>query len=541
MTDIPYHRIAGRFYNRPLWLMPSAAETIGAFLMARMRQGPGGSGGESDSGGSTQFFPVTRKDDGSVEGHKPRASRFYGEYPLGEDGRPKPYRRTPDGTAIVTVIGELANRGAYVGASSGIVTYEGLKYQLLQAGQDDRARNILIDMESPGGEATGAFEAAAVVREVAKAKPVYAIVNGLAASAGYALVSGATQIVTLPTGVTGSIGVVMLHLDMSAFAAMEGVKPTFIYAGAHKVDGNRLEPLSREVRERFQAEVDAYYEKFVATVAAGRKALKPEAVRATEALTYLGEEAVQVGLVDRVGTFEEVLAELGAPSRPTAAARRSATGAGAEPTEPQATAAAIQPDAGNPADGTPNPTASGQPPTPENHMTLKTEPGAATGNQQTTQIGTVVELAAAHPALVAQIRTEAATAERERILGIEAIAVPGHDELIKACKGDGKTTPEQAAMQILQAEKRTRGAQASAIQGVETVTGKVAASPAYSTRPAETEQPKATTPEEWKAEYLAQDAKGAALRAEFPTVESYVAFAKAEAAGLVKRLVNRAS
>jgi signal peptide peptidase SppA len=510
MTAIPYHRIAGQVYNRPLWLMPSTADVISAFLMSRMRQGSASGLDDDDHGGSTQFFPFTRKQDGSAEGHKPRASRFYGEYPLGEDGRPKPYRRTADGTAIVTVVGELANRGAYVGASSDIVTYEGFKYQMLEAGRDDRARNVLIDMESPGGEATGAFEAAAVVRE-AKAKPVWAVVNGLAASAGYALASGASQIVTLPTGVSGSIGVVMLHLDMSAFAAMEGVKPTFIFAGARKVDGNRLEPLSREARERFQAEVDAYYDKFVETVAAGRKALKAEAVRATEALTYLGQAAVDVGLADRVGTFEEALAELSRGSGRLTMSTRSTS------------------------------------------MDSKTSaPGAATGNPQATetapaaataapapQPGSVADLAAAFPALVAQVRAEAATAERERILGIEAIAVPGHDELIRACKADGKTSPEQAAMHILQAEKRVRGAQAAAIQGVEAVTGKVAALPASSARPAEVDKPKATTPEEWKAEYLAQDAKGKALRAEFPTVESYVAFAKAEAAGLVKRLVNR--
>jgi hypothetical protein len=151
MNDIPYHRIASQFYNRPLWLMPSAAETISAFLLTRIRQGRGSAGGESDSGGSTQAFPGTAKPDGSVEFHRSRASRFYGEYKIGTDGRPKPYRETEQGTAILTVVGELANRGAYVGASSGIVTYEGFKYQIRQAAQDERIKNILIDMESPGG------------------------------------------------------------------------------------------------------------------------------------------------------------------------------------------------------------------------------------------------------------------------------------------------------------------------------------------------------------------------------------------------------
>src|SRR5262245_49671023 len=118
MTDIPYHRIASQFYNRPLSLLPSAAETISAFLVTGTPQGRASAGGESDSGSTTQLFPATAKPDGSVEVHRPRASRFYGDYPVDGDGRPKPYRRTPDGTAIITVVGELVNRGAYVGASS---------------------------------------------------------------------------------------------------------------------------------------------------------------------------------------------------------------------------------------------------------------------------------------------------------------------------------------------------------------------------------------------------------------------------------------
>lgn len=207
MTDLAYHHIAAQFYNRPLWLLPSAAETISAFLLMRMRRGQVVGGSGSDAGSSTQAFAPSPHADGSVEFHAPRASRFYGEYPVDPDGngRPKPYRRTADGTAIVTVVGELVNRGAYVGASSGVVSYEGIKFQLLQAAADPRARCIVIDMESPGGEAIGAFEAAAIVRQVARVKPVYAVVNGLAASAGYALASGATRIITMPTGISGSI------------------------------------------------------------------------------------------------------------------------------------------------------------------------------------------------------------------------------------------------------------------------------------------------------------------------------------------------
>lgn len=60
---------------------------------------------------------------------------------------------------------------------------------------------------------------------------------------------------------------------------------------------------------------------------------------------------------------------------------------------------------------------------------------------------------AEHPELAEAFRAEGATAERERILGVEALAIPGHEPLIASLKADGKTSPGEAAVQILAAEK----------------------------------------------------------------------------------------
>lgn len=160
--------------------------------------------------------------------------------------------------------------------------------------------------------------------------------------------------------------------------------------------------------------------------------------------------------------------------------------------------------------------------------------------QEQAKADTVAELALAYPALVAQIRTEAATAERTRILGIETIAVAGHDELIASCKADPGCSPEKAAMQILHAEKGTRGKQLAAIKGVEREASKVPAAVTSAAieapaRPAAA----ATTPEGMTAEFNAQTPEGEKLRAEFPDAATYVAFKQAEGKGLVRRLVNR--
>jgi signal peptide peptidase SppA len=156
----------------------------------------------------------------------------------------------------------------------------------------------------------GGFEAAAAVRAAAEQKPVIAVVNGMAASAAYAIASGATKIVTMGTGIAGSIGVVLLHLELSEYMHNQGIEPTLIFAGEHKVDGNPFEPLPESVRADMQAKVLSYYDDFVETILAGRKSLTAKAIRATGARIFKGREAVAAGLADEVGTLEEVLANL---------------------------------------------------------------------------------------------------------------------------------------------------------------------------------------------------------------------------------------
>lgn len=284
------HRIAARVLNRPLLIVPHNAEIICSVLAERIGVDP------------MVALPA----------RQPKATRFLGETVV--SGAGAMYNLVND-TAVVTVEGELVNRGAWIGADSGLTSYEGIDAQLRAAAADPKVRQILLDMESPGGEAVGAMEMAAAVRKVNKEKPVYAIANGMAASAAYAIASGAKRVFTTPSAITGSIGVVLLHLDQSVRLEKHGIKPTLIFAGAHKVDGNPFGPLPDSVAEDLKAEVAQFYQHFVETVAAGRPNLTEQAIRATEARTYLGADAVKVGIADAVSSFDEVLVEVRAAGR----------------------------------------------------------------------------------------------------------------------------------------------------------------------------------------------------------------------------------
>lgn len=312
---IPYHHLAELFYNRPLLLTPEKGHVISGILLARIQSGQAENGERPIE--ELQAFAPVEKADGSVELHSPRASRFVGEYPIDPvTGRPAPYR-VKNGIAIITMVGTLVNRGAWIGASSGLITYEGIKHQIATAAADATVTAILIDMQSPGGEVLGCFDTAAAIRKAREVKPVVCFVNGMAASAGYALASSCTKIVSIPEGRVGSIGVFMAHLDMSGAMQQMGLKATFIFAGAHKVDGNPYEALPKDVHDRFQVEIDKCYTMFVDCVIAGRPQLDDAAIRGTEALMYSGAEALSLGLIDSVGTFEDLLVEMAIPPNVT--------------------------------------------------------------------------------------------------------------------------------------------------------------------------------------------------------------------------------
>ncbi len=279
--------VADRLIGRPLMVAPDKLAVLLDVLGPRL---------------GLDSVHVARGELDDVAVLRPEASRFVGAKT--EHGY---YRLTKAGIAVVPVIGTLVNRGAYIGASSGLTSYEGLRKQLEEADKDTSVRGILLDMDTPGGEAGGAFEIPKLIRDIRQRKPVWAYVNDMAASAGYAIASAADQIWMTETGIVGSIGVVMVHFDRSGALAEAGIKPTIIHAGARKADGNPYGPLPKAVRDRLQGEIEALREVFVASVVAGRPKLRPEDVRSTEAGYFIGASAVEIGLADGIESLDRVL------------------------------------------------------------------------------------------------------------------------------------------------------------------------------------------------------------------------------------------
>jgi len=220
---------------------------------------------------------------------------------------------TPDGIAIIPVVGTLVSRSGYLGAASGLTAYSDIAESIEAAATDPGIRAILLDVDSSGGEVGGLFDLVDHIQAIRSqcGKPIWAVADEAALSAAYAIACTADRLYVTQTGEVGSIGVVAVHRDESGADAQAGLAWTFVHAGACKVDGNPHQPLSDSARASLQADVDSLYGRFVDLVAKCRKT-SPGVIRATEATVYRGNQAVAAGLADKVGTLRVALADLGA-------------------------------------------------------------------------------------------------------------------------------------------------------------------------------------------------------------------------------------
>ena len=212
------------------------------------------------------------------------------------------------GIAVIGITGSLVRRNIGVDAQSGLMSYTEIGQSLESAAADPSVSGILLDIDSPGGEAGGVFELAQRIREIDAVKPVWALACDSAFSAGYAIACAASRVLVTQTSGLGSIGVIAMHVDQTARDAQQGYRFTAVTAGDFKGDLSPHEPLNKGSTARLQTEVDRLYGLFIDHVASMR-ALAPKTVRATQAACYFGPESIDVGLADSLVRADQVIPE----------------------------------------------------------------------------------------------------------------------------------------------------------------------------------------------------------------------------------------
>ncbi len=242
------------------------------------------------------------------------------------------------GVAMIPIVGVLQPKANSVSRYYGGTATSQVEADFRRALSDSQVRTIVLLIDSPGGSAMGNEEVARTIYEARGTKPVIAFVRGMAASAAYYLASAADKIVASPSSLIGSIGTILLHTDATKFYAEWGLKVTPITQGKHKADGNSFEPLTDQSRSTLQEFVDAHGDMFVNAVARHRS-VTPKEVRDQygQGKVFLADEALRRGMIDAIGTLEDVIPKAAtAPYQQAAPVQTIQVAACAEHVSPQA-------------------------------------------------------------------------------------------------------------------------------------------------------------------------------------------------------------
>jgi protease-4 len=211
--------------------------------------------------------------------------------------------------AVVNVQGEIVS-GSEGFLGSAEATSGNLISQLEQARTDGAVSAVVLRLNTPGGSVVASDEIAREIAKVRRAgKAVVASMDEVAASGGYFLAAGANSIVANPSTITGSIGVIMVLLNLEGAAGKLGVEPIVVKAGRLKDIGSPFRDMTPGERRIFQRLLDEAHGRFMNVVSRGRQMPMRRVRGLADGRILSGEQAREAGLVDRLGTFDDAVAE----------------------------------------------------------------------------------------------------------------------------------------------------------------------------------------------------------------------------------------
>lgn len=216
--------------------------------------------------------------------------------------------KVKDDIAIIPIMGGLTHRMTFMDAmcTGGLSSYEGLRRGFDEALADESIKTIVLHVDSGGGEASGCFELARHIVASRGKKKIVAYVDEFACSAAYALACSADEVIASPDADVGSIGVIMVHQELTKAFEKNGVTINVIKAGEFKGLGSPFQALSEESKTRLQQRINDTYNTFTGFVADARN-ISEEAVKNTEANVYSAQEALELGLINSIMSQDDFL------------------------------------------------------------------------------------------------------------------------------------------------------------------------------------------------------------------------------------------
>jgi protease-4 len=185
-----------------------------------------------------------------------------------------------------------------------------LKEALDRAEEDRRVAALLLRIQSPGGtvSASETLYHEILSWKARTGRPVVAHFDGIATSGAYYIAMAADEVIMHPASVTGSIGVIFSGINLSGLMEKLGIENQSLTSGAFKDAGSPMRPMRPEERAQLQSVIDDFHARFIEVVDAGRPNLDRETItRAADGRIYSSAQALDLGLVDRIGYVEEAV------------------------------------------------------------------------------------------------------------------------------------------------------------------------------------------------------------------------------------------
>lgn len=246
------------------------------------------------------------------------------------DAEQRRQRTGPGAVGIVPIYGLLSPRAHMVRNISGPggTSTEDVAHTVRRMMSDDSIGAIVLDIDSPGGNAYGVQELGDEIFSFRGQKKIVASVSPSAGSGAYWIATAADEVIVTPSGDVGSVGVFMAHENKSELMKREGREVTFVQAGKYKTEGHPYGALDDESKAYLQTRVDEIYGVFTKSLAKFR-GVSVDAVRSEfgEGRMIPAAEAVKRGMADRVEPFDETVARL---ARSTQAQKPKARGVSSE-------------------------------------------------------------------------------------------------------------------------------------------------------------------------------------------------------------------
>ena len=207
-----------------------------------------------------------------------------------------PFRRRA-GVAVVDVHGVIGTRVS-------VSVYERLFDSIAQS---KRYRALLLDIDSPGGSASGSEVLYYSLLKVARRKPVVAYIRGIGASGAFYMCCAASRVTALPSALVGSIGVIYLRPILEQLLGKIGVEFSVFKEGRLKDMSGFWRSPTQEEEGKFQGLLTEIYDNFVSVVAQGRSMDEADVRQLATGEVFTANRGKALGLVDDIGGFDEAL------------------------------------------------------------------------------------------------------------------------------------------------------------------------------------------------------------------------------------------